>query len=191
MSIYLYIFLDLFYSEGSCLGWLGYDWTIWLSSGRFWRTGQSPEPQCTPKTGPGIFLWSIIHAARAELAGARQGSELQSCAGFSYTAGGGWWQNTERFFCSWKCSPEQQNNVAFTFAAFVLVTNWFPARYPGKIFSYSFLKVFSGDPRVLWIYCSQRATESQMIHRSILVVCFILWESKSLHLENVLFWNWK
>lgn len=76
MNIYLYIFLDLFCSEGSCLGWLGYDWTIWLSSVRFWRTGQSPEPQRPLKTGPGIFLWSIIHAARAELAGARQGSEL-------------------------------------------------------------------------------------------------------------------
>lgn len=35
MNIYLYMFLDLFCSEGFCLGWLARDRTIWLSSGRF------------------------------------------------------------------------------------------------------------------------------------------------------------
>lgn len=35
MNIYLYIFLDLFCSQESCLGWPSSDWTIWLSSGWF------------------------------------------------------------------------------------------------------------------------------------------------------------
>lgn len=74
---YLFIYIqDLFCSEESCLGWPRSDWTIWLSSGRFWRTGESPEPQHARKTGPGIFLWSIIHVAGAEIVHTRQRSEL-------------------------------------------------------------------------------------------------------------------
>lgn len=151
MNIYLYIFLDLLCAEGSCLSWLAYDWTIW-----FFPRSVPEEPDRVQRPGvlekQDYFLWSVIHSAPAELADARQGNELQSGAGFSYTAGGGRWRNaasvlfleTFPWTAKWWC---------FHLYSIVLVTDnqWWLIRCQISREDY-FLKLSLGDPWVLWVY---------------------------------------
>ena len=136
MNIYLYAFLELFCSQGSCLSWRGSAWTIWRSSGSGLKN--RTEPEHALQTVQEYFPWSIIHVAM---------TELWSCAGLRYTAGGVMTKHGKIFLVFLETFPWKQS---VHLCSMVLLTYWFTATYSG-----CFLKLFS----VLWICFFNRKSD--------------------------------
>lgn len=76
--------------------------------------------------------------------------------------------------------PSQQNRCRFHLCSIVMVTNWFHARYPEKVY---FLKPFTGDLRVLWgLLLPASEVDSWQLHSAPVFIIFffeIPWNRES------------